>query len=311
MTQGFAFTILSAVLWGLTGTVAKLIFRGATSPLALVEIRLTLSAALLGLFLAVAQRPLFRLERRDLPYFMVLGVAGMAAVQFTYLFTLSQTTVATAVFLQSLAPSLIFLHAALFRSEQVTAPKLSALALAILGSVLMIQGQGGGRGLYPWGLISGLASAVFAAFYTIFSKRALTRYHPLTVNFWALAFGAVPWWFILPPARLLRLDFTGHDLLFFLYLAVFSTVIPFGLYFRGLKDLTPGQAGIISTLEPVVAALTAWVVLGERLSFVRGLGGVLVLLGVSLLRVWPAAVTSLPGQVREGRIRSAKLPRVE
>lgn len=282
------FAILSATLWGFTGTVAKVLFRGTTSPLVLVEVRLSLSAALLGLYLAAAQRPLLRIARQDLHYFAILGAFGMAGVQFAYLYTISQTTVATAVFLQSLAPSLIFLHAAFFKGERLTAPKMVALALVLSGSILMIQGRGGGRGLYPWGLVSGLASAFFAAFYTIYSKRALARYHPLTVNFWALAFGAVPWWFILPPGRLLSLGFAAHDLLFLLYIAVFSTVIPFGLYFRGLRDLTPGQAGIIGTLEPVVAALIAWLVLGERLSLVRGFGGALVLLGIALLRLLPS-----------------------
>lgn len=287
MTQGFVFTILSATLWGFTGTVAKLLFRTATGPLALVEVRLTLSAALLGLFLGLARRPLLRIDRRDLPYFAVLGMS-MAAVQFSYLFTMSRTTVATAVFLQSLAPSLIFLHATVFKGEQVSAPKLTALALALAGSGLMIQGQGGGRGPDGWGLVSGLSSAVFAAFYTIYSKRALARYSPLTVTFWAFAFGAVPWWFILPPARLLAGGFTAEQALFFLYIAVFSTVVPFALYFRGLRDLTPGQAGIISTVEPVVATATAWLVLGERLSVWRACGGALVLLAVALLKIVPA-----------------------
>ncbi|MDI6871736.1 MAG: EamA family transporter [Bacillota bacterium] len=306
MKKGFIFPILSATLWGFTGTVAKLLFRGTTSPLALVEVRLTLSAALLGLFLGVVQRRLLLLSARDIPYFIVLGVAGMAGVQFTYLFTISQTTVATAVFLQSLAPSLIFLHAALFKGERLTAGKFTALALTLCGSILMIQGRGGGRGLYPWGLASGLASAFFAAFYTIYSKRALARYHPLTVNFWALAFGAVPWWFILPPGRLLSAGFTTNDLFFFLYIAVFSTVVPFTLYFQGLRDLTPGQAGIISTLEPVVATATAYLVLGERLSLARGTGGALVLLGILLLRLLPST-EELPAGTRQRLNKEAGL----
>lgn len=289
MKQGFVFNLLSAVLWGFTGTVAKFLFRTETGPLALVEVRLTLSAALLGAALALTQRRLLRIDRRDLPYFAVLGIFGMAAVQFTYLFTMSRTSVATTVFLQSLAPSMIFLHAALFKGEPLTVPKLSALALALAGSALMIQGQGGSRGLDALGLVAGLSSAFFAAFYTIYSKRALARYNPLTVTFWAFAFGAVPWWFILPPARLLAGGFTLEQVLSFLYIAVFSTVLPFALYFRGLRDLTPGQVGIISTLEPVIGSAAAWVILGEALSPWRIAGAVLVLAGILLLRLLPSA----------------------
>lgn len=287
MKQGFLYTILASILWGFTGTVAKLIYKGAIGPLALVEVRMTLSALLLGLFLAVSQWRLLRIDRRDIPYFVILGAAGMAGVQYSYLYTMSKTTVATAVFLQSLAPGLIFLHAALFRGERLTAPKLLALGLALGGSLFMVQGRGGGRGLYPWGLVSGLASALFGAFYTVYSKRGIKRYHPLTVLFWALVFGAVPWWFAQPPARLLTAGYTWNQWLFFLYIAVFSTVVPFGLYFRGLKDLTPGQAGIINTLEPVTAAVAAWLVIGESLSGARILGGVFVLAGIFLLRLAP------------------------
>lgn len=289
LRSGFFFTVLSALLWGFTGTVTKLIFQGETSPIALVEIRLTLSAALLGLYLVVFARGLLRIERRDLPYFVLLGVGGMSMVQFTYLFTMSYTTVATAVFLQSLAPALMFLYAALSGGERLAPVKLVALGLAMTGSVFMIQGQGGLGGIHPLGLASGLASAFFSAFYTIVSKRGLAKYHPLTVLFWALALGAVPWWFVLAPNKVLAMAFSTRELLFFLYIAVFSTVVPFGLYFRGLRDLTPGQAGIIGTLEPVIATIAAYLILGESVGWWRLAGGLSVLTGVLILRLVPTA----------------------
>jgi drug/metabolite transporter (DMT)-like permease len=283
--SGFIFGVLAAFLWGFTGVPAKLLFRGVTSPFALAEVRLTLSAAFLGLFLLLTKRALLRIERRDIPYFAVFGMAGVAMVQFTYLYTMSLTSVATVVFLQSLSVPLMFLWAALTKGERLTPVKMGALALAMAGSYLIIQGTGGHLAVSGRALIVGLSSAFFAAFYTVLGKRGLAKDHPLTVLFWGLAFGAVPWWFILPPARLVAMGFGVADLLFFVYIALFSTVIPFSLYFRGLRDLTPGQAGIIGTLEPVVASLAAWLILGESLGWLRAAGAALVLVGVLMLRL--------------------------
>ncbi|MGE5507933.1 MAG: DMT family transporter [Chitinophagales bacterium] len=294
MKRGFIFGVLSAFLWGFTGVPAKLLFRGVTSPFALAEVRLTLSAALLGLFLLLTNRRLLRIEWRDVPYFAVFGAAGIATVQFTYLYGMSITSVAVVVFLQSLSVPMMFLWAAVAKGERLTPVKLGALALAMAGSYLIIRGSGGRLAVSGRGLFVGLSSAFFCAFYTIFGKRGLAKYHPLTVLFWGLTFGAVPWWFILPPARLLTMGFGLSDLLFFVYIAIFSTVLPFGLFFRGLQDLTPGQAGIIGTLEPVVACVAAWGILGETLGWWRAAGAACVLLGVLVLRLLPAAEETTP-----------------
>ncbi len=166
----------------------------------------------------------------------------------------------------------------------VTPAKFLALALTFGGNVLML---GAGRPRVtpdPLGLGAGLLSAASAAFYTLYSKRALARYHPQTVLFWALVFAALPWVFLHPPT--LFLSRTWHPFeppLFFLF-AVFATVIPDSLYFRGLRDLTSSQAGLISTLEPVVAAFTAYLALGEQLTLAEAGGALLVLAGIALLR---------------------------
>lgn len=285
--RGFLFIIMAAALWGVAGTVAKHLFNNQVSPFELVEIRLTLSFSFLFLYLAVTNRALLKITKADIPYLLVFGSCGVALVQFTYLFTISQTNVATAVFLQYLAPVLIALYSMLFLKENPGLFKVLAVILAVVGGFLIVKGHGGsGLAVNPAGLAGGLASAVAFSFYTIYGKKGLARFNPWTLLVYGFGAGALAWSLYIPPWQAA----SGHSLstwLFFVYIAVFATILPFGFFFKGLSCLHPVKAGIISTLEPVIAAVVAWLVLHEALLPLQIAGGLLVCAAVILVQSAP------------------------
>ena len=69
-----------------------------------------------------------------------------------------------------------------------------------------------------------------------------------------------------------------------LYVAVFGTIFPYLLFMRAMKHLSASSTGIISTLEPVVAAVIAWIFLQERLTGLQVVGGLCVLLAIVILQ---------------------------
>ncbi|HEX3015199.1 MAG TPA: DMT family transporter [Desulfobacteria bacterium] len=281
-SKGFLFIVTAASLWGLSGTVAKLLTNQAVNPFVLVEIRLMSSALLLGIFLAISRRDLLVIDRRDIGYFIRLGIFGIGGVQYAYFFTISQTNVATAVFLQYISPVLVALYAVIFQKERLCTKQISALLLAIGGSYLMVFSRG--LAVTPIGLVSGLASAVFLSTYTIYSKRGLRVYSPWTIMFYCFIVGAVMGAFIVPPWRFPAETFSTGNLFFFGYIAILGTIVPFGCFFNGLRWLKPTKAGITATMEPVVAALSAFIILNERLSYAQVTGAGCVLLAVILLQ---------------------------
>ena len=66
-------------------------------------------------------------------------------------------------------------------------------------------------------------------------------------------------------------------------IAVFGTVVAVSAFFAALALLGPGDTAVVSTVEPVVSVVAAFLVLGERLSLVQVLGGLLVLSAVLVL----------------------------
>lgn len=136
------------------------------------------------------------------------------------------------------------------------------------------------------GVLSGLASALFMAFNTIYGRRGVRDYHPLTVVTYSCGFGALFWWLVMPYGLDWR-SITATQWLLFGYVAVFSTVIPFLLYFLALRFVTPTSVGITACLEPVVATLAAYGALGEAMGGLQLIGSILIISAVILLQLAP------------------------
>ncbi|MDA8334072.1 MAG: EamA family transporter [Peptococcaceae bacterium] len=281
---GFACVALAAVLWGAFGTMARFFFvNDVVGPLTLLEIRLILSFVLLFLYTALFRPALLRIRKADVLPLAIFGLGGLGAVQLFYLLTISQLNVATAVFLQYLAPVLIAVWNVLRHRQAPGRLALAAIILATLGGFLIMLGTHAQTSLTMGGLITGLASALAFAFYSVYGKQ-VAYLPPWTVLLYGLGFPLAAWSFVRPPWTALA----GHGPVAwaaFLYLAVFSTILPFGLYLKGLSLLTPLRAGLTATIEPVVAAGSAYLVLGETLHSLQTAGAALILGGVVLIQL--------------------------
>lgn len=268
----------AAFFWGTSATLARFVFRDRhVPPLAVVELRLAIAALILGLWLAVRRRDLLRIEPRDAGYFLLLGVFGLAAVQGSYYYSISVLGVGLAILIQYLAPTLILILQIARGANPGRITLLAALG-ALIGTALLVGHVGPeARSAAPWQWAISFGSAVIFAFYILYSKRGLAKYALETVLFYTLCIAAIFWGFVTPPWTLAQRGFGPELWWMFLALAIFSTLVPFSLFYAGLRRLPPAEAGIIATLEPVVAVVSAAVLLGEGLGPIQSLGAGLVL----------------------------------
>lgn len=290
--RGYLSVTGAAVLWGISGALSKYLFASkSVEPFLLVQVRMGLSFLLLALALAVLAPLSLKVARGDLPFLAIWGVGGMAAVQFTYLFTISETNVATAIFLQYLAPILTALYSWLFAGQRLDKVLLGALGFAVAGSYLLVFGTTARLLVSPLGLISGLASAVALSFYTIYGAKRVGRLSPWALLCYGLGIGSLFWLVIdaglwaagRPPFSLAPLA-DGSLWPFFGYIATLATIVPFGLYLLGLRWISPTHATLTGMLEPVMGGVAAYLFLEEKLQGVQVLGGVLIVLAVVLLQ---------------------------
>jgi drug/metabolite transporter (DMT)-like permease len=275
----------AAILWAASGTVGKGLFAGGITPLDVVQVRATFGSLLLALFFATRARHLFRIQGKDVWLLLFLGSVVMALVQLTYFTTISKIQVAAAILLQYLAPILVACYSICFWKERLTMVKVLSLFLSFMGCYLVV----GGYSLHLLhlnraGIVWGLASAVCYASYALLGERAMHRYSPWTVLFYALLFSAIPWYIFYPPFHYLVAGFTWPQWAGLLYIAFLGTAVPFGLYFVGINYIRSTRASITATLEPISAGFIAYLFLGETLETLQVLGGILVIMAIVILQ---------------------------
>lgn len=280
LARGRALVFAATLFWGTSATLARFVFRDRhVPPLSVVELRLLIAVALLGPWLALRKPQALRVARADWGYFLILGLFGVAAVQSTYYFSIATLGVGLAILLQYVAPALIVAVEAM-RGARVRPPMIIAVVAALGGTALLVGGVDHRAQAIPAiGWVVGAGSAVSFAFYVLYSKRGLSRYAPETVLFYTFSIAAVFWWIITPLPRIIRAGYDASTWVMFLGLGVFSTLVPFVCFYAGLRRLPASQAGIVATMEPVIAVLSAALVLHEGLRPLQWLGAALVLLG--------------------------------
>ena len=299
--RGYFYILIGTTLWGVSSVVAKSLFIIGLPPAELVQIRLTLATLTLLLVLLIFDRNRMIVSWRDLPYFLVLGFVGVAGVQFTYYYTISKIHVGPAVLIQYLSPVWIALYAFIFQKEPLTKGKIAALLLALLGCYFTV---GAYRldlfRLNRIGIVSGLISSLFFSFYALYGEKGLKRYDPWTLILYGFGFGAVFYWILISPMKVITEGYPFKIWMAFLYIAIFSTLIPFGFYFKGIERVRATRASVTATWEPVVAGVTAYFALGEVLSPLQVVGGIGVIAAIVLLQMAKEkASPSTPIEIRQ------------
>lgn len=279
---GYLAVMGAAALWGVSGVVAKGLFNRQIAPWTLIEIRLTAGFVLL-LILLLARRVPISVPREHLSRLIFLGLA-MTSAQSMYYFTVSVTNVATALFLQYTAPVFVALYGRAAEGESLGWLKGGAIGLAVVGSYFLVTGGTGIR-VHPVGIATGLLSAVAFGVYAILGRGRVQQVGSTASLLYALGTGAVFWSLIVPPWRAYLAGYTVEEWLLFAYIVVFATILPFGLFLRGLRTISSSMASLTATLEPVVGGTAAFLILGEVLAGSQIAGGFAIAAAVVLIQV--------------------------
>ncbi len=283
---GYSFVAAAAALWATSGTVSKHLFQSGVTPFHLVQLRTTIGALVLLFWLLMRRRDLLVIERRDIPYFVMLGL-GLAAVQFTYLYAISRINVAAAILLQYQAPVMIALYSVLFARVRLKASTAVSLVGAALGCYLMVGAYDLNiLSMSQVGVVAGLASAAAFAWYTVKSEHGMRSYTPWTVLSYALIVAALTWNILHRPLDAFSQHYADGAWWWIAFVGVFGTVLPFGLYNKGIEMVSSTRASITATLEPVIAGIISYLFLGESMEFLQVLGGGLVISSILVLQMW-------------------------
>lgn len=273
---------LVLLLWSFNYVAAKVALR-EFPPLLLVAVRTALAGVLIV--------PIYFWRRggeqspwtwRELRVLAPLGACGVALNQLFFVVGLSHTSVAHTGIVNALGPLLVLLIAASIGQERLTAPKVTGMAIAFSGIVVLQLGHVQGSQATLLGDCYVLLGTLCFAMFTVFGKSVSSRHRAITVNTVAYVSGAV----LLSPVilwngarfRYQAVSALGWWSLF--YMAAFSSVVAYLLYYHVLTRLPASRVSVLMYLQPVVATLMAIPLLAEPVNPGLLVGGSLALAGV-------------------------------
>jgi drug/metabolite transporter (DMT)-like permease len=291
---GYAMVLAAALLFALNGTVSKVVLQSGISTLELTQARALGAFLGFALVLAATQRARLRLTRREVPYLVVFGIAGVALVQWLYFVSIGRLPIGIALLIEYIAPILIALWAWAVFKEPIRRRIWVALALALVGLAVVVE-VWSGLALDGVGVAAALAAAVAYAVYVLMAERAVRWRDPASLTAYGFLFAGLFWAVVHPlwrfPTGTLdeRVSLLGHLERFslpvwalVLYVVVAGTMVTFLLVAAALRHISATRVGIVAMLEPVAASGVAFLWLGETFGTPQLIGGGIVLTGILL-----------------------------
>lgn len=272
---GGLLTAAAAVLFGTIVTIGRSEGIRDVPVSTLLAIRFGTAGILLALVLAPGRQRL-RPARGEWWRLLLLGALGYGVESAFFFLALGRGTAATVTLLFYTYPVWVAVLAAAFGMGLPGLLVGGALAAAVIGSGVVVASSGG-LDISTLGIVFALASAVTISFFLIGLETLVRRTPPLVSSMWialAASAGHVTFALISGP----RLPTWPEEWLPIVAMGLL-TAGAFSFLFLGVRRLGAVRTSIISSLEPVAAALLALGFLGEALRPGVLLGGFLILGG--------------------------------
>jgi drug/metabolite transporter (DMT)-like permease len=215
---------------------------------------------------------------------LVLPGIFLAADLAAWHLSLHMTSVANATLLANLAPIFVTLGSWLLFRAHVSGVFLTGLATTLAGVVTLKGGPVALGDGHLAGDATAAVAAVFYAGYILSIGRLRSRFSTNRIMIWSTASAAVC---MLPLVLLFEDSFMPVALFgwaMLIGLALISHAGGQGLIIYALAFLAPAFSSLTLLLQPVVAAVLAWLLLNEPLGLMQAIGGAVVLAGIMVAR---------------------------
>mgnify|MGYP001011850778 FL=1 len=286
---GMGLAIMGALFWGLSGTSVQFLESAKHLNVEwLLEVRL-LVAGILTIMIAYMQdgKRIFDIFKnaKDFGKLLIFGILGIALAQYTYFRAIAISGVGVATVLQYVAPTMIIIYLFLRYFKKPSIPELFCIVLAMVGTVCIVMQEGldissfNGEAMF-WGLVSAASICV----YTLQPIELLKKYGTTSIVGFAMFICG-----ILSVAVFQQIEseaiWDGMTWLGLFTIIILGTVVSFNAYIEGVRRIGAVQGSILSSLEPISAAIFGWALLGNGFTLV-GIFGMFCIIATVFIIAW-------------------------
>lgn len=272
------------IIYGATFSIAKQVMPLYIKPFAFILLRVLVASVLIFFFHRMVIREKIK-DKSDLLKLVVCAVFGVAANMLLFFKGLSITTPINGSVLMMNTPIFVIIISVFWNREKISFYKILGVLLASLGAIMLV---GGSKFQFNSSRVIGdimvAANAIIYAFYLVYAKQLIHKYHPLTVTLYSFLFGTL---LVLPfgYVEFTQIDwstFTPKIWLFVVFITVGSTFLTYVLNAYALRHASSSLVGTYIYLQPVCATIIAVIFATDTLNFEKLLFMFIVFVGVYL-----------------------------
>jgi drug/metabolite transporter (DMT)-like permease len=272
--------ILAMLFWSATFVWIKVALRWY-HPIEIVTLRLVLAVVLLFgamLLMSHKQLPL----RRDLPRFLLVAFCEPFCYFMGEAFGMQYVSSTLGSLIISTIPIVTAIGAYFFLKERLSVMLFIGLLVSFSGVAILALGSGE---LYATlkGIVLMLLAVLGGCFFGITVRRLTLKYDTITIVSWQSLFGLIfflPFFIIMDGSHFFSMQHSATGLLTIGAMSVFASVGAFMLFTGVIRDLGVIRSNLFSNLIPVLTAILAFVILGDKPTLRAFVGIVLVICGL-------------------------------
>lgn len=278
----------AAVGFGCGSTALKMIYANfGQIPFEDLSLLRSLFCLVTFLIMTLAKDPkLLKTNWKELLFFALAGFGGLFIVQYFLLLGLQLIPVGVCTFTQASSTIMVCLFSFFAFREKISRHKLIGIVVGLVGLAFVVWRKGMFQtgDLFLGGILAALASAVGKTVYLLCGKVAGKKGRRLPLMAYGMVFCAMlgmP--FASEPGQIVAYFADWKVVVFLALYMFFFSAMPYFLTFKAVEMLPASTAGTLNVLEPVAGAISAFLILGEPLSWNQLVGAAFIIGSVFLI----------------------------
>jgi len=274
-----------SLIYGGTFTIAKVVMPAFVKPAAFILLRIIVATICIFIFHSLTIKQHIT-DKKDLKKLFVSAMFGVAFNMLFFFKGLSITTPINGAVLMLNTPLFVVIFAAFILNEKITINKIAGILVAASGAILLM---GGTKFHFDSERVLGdimiMFNAIIYAFYLVYAKSLMHKYHPLTVTLWSFFFG----FFLVLPfsagefSQIEWSTFTPHIWWAIAFVTIGSTFLTYVLNAYALRNASSSLVGSYIYLQPVLAVIIALISGKDNLTLEKAIYIFIIFLGVILV----------------------------
>ena len=276
--------ILTNILWGLSYVWSGVLLE-SMSAVSIMTIRTLIASAVLMLFVLFTRTSMKIQSRRDFWMLLLMSLFQPFLYFLCEMYSIKYTSPTFVSLMMCTIPILIPFE--LYVTERIRPnPRLKyGIGISVIGVAAVIAGGSEHSQLIKTSLgVVVTAVAVLCAFgFNIVTRRLTSRYSPITITSYQNMFGAAMFsvlFFLTDFRNFTETVFTPEMIRSLVILGVFCSALAFLMYINSVKHIGATVTTMINNISPIVTAIGAYFIYGERLTFIQLAGVIVTILGL-------------------------------